>query len=408
MTDRQSRDSLPVRKIARKPHTKSRNGCEGCKRRRVKCDEKKPQCSNCIRHVSACSFELNLAFSQTRSFGSSSKDGHSTSPRAASPTSRTSVIHPIDPVLLGKNNPQLLNLMDLELLHNYTTSTSLTISNNSDLQTYMRDSVPQLGISHPFVLHGVLAFSALHLARFKNEEGRVRYTSYALHHYTISQRAASALLQNINAKTGPPLYLSATFGTLFSLGEGPRPGNFLLFTNQGVAGWLTLFRGMRTIMQSTDSMLFESTDLSPLFGISNRLISTEPRDSQHLENLREQLLAAFSNDPDLRIYLAALKCLSMSFPSSSDTKTRAAETSPQFILAWMHRVSDEFVFCLQQRKSAALAIFAYFCVLLNDLSTFWWIRGWAEHLISEIYASVSGEHRVWLRWPMEEIGWIPE
>jgi hypothetical protein len=54
-----------------------------------------------------------------------------------------------------------------------------------------------------------------------------------------------------------------------------------------------------------------------------------------------------------------------------------------------------------------MVILAYFCVLLNDLSSSWWIKGWAEHLISEIYASLTAEHRLWIRWPMEETGWIP-
>jgi hypothetical protein len=35
------------------------------------------------------------------------------------------------------------------------------------------------------------------------------------------------------------------------------------------------------------------------------------------------------------------------------------------------------------------------------------MEGWSIHLISGIYDSLDEEHRLWLRWPMEEIGWVP-
>lgn len=40
----------------RKYHLKSRNGCSTCKKRRVKCDETKPQCNNCHRMKLTCGY----------------------------------------------------------------------------------------------------------------------------------------------------------------------------------------------------------------------------------------------------------------------------------------------------------------------------------------------------------------
>lgn len=50
----------------RKAHKKSRGGCHNCKLRRVKCDETKPRCQNCLSYSVACnystkSFELELS-----------------------------------------------------------------------------------------------------------------------------------------------------------------------------------------------------------------------------------------------------------------------------------------------------------------------------------------------------------
>ncbi|KAK9455021.1 hypothetical protein V1511DRAFT_459241 [Dipodascopsis uninucleata] len=42
--------------MPRRTHFKSRNGCIVCKRRKIKCDENRPQCRNCMRHNVQCSF----------------------------------------------------------------------------------------------------------------------------------------------------------------------------------------------------------------------------------------------------------------------------------------------------------------------------------------------------------------
>ncbi|KAI2629956.1 hypothetical protein GGR54DRAFT_628357 [Hypoxylon sp. NC1633] len=55
------------RSVSRQFHTKSRNGCFICRRRRVKCNLQSPTCANCRRRNEICSFEkqgmpqLNLA-----------------------------------------------------------------------------------------------------------------------------------------------------------------------------------------------------------------------------------------------------------------------------------------------------------------------------------------------------------
>ncbi|KAK5045705.1 hypothetical protein LTR84_009074 [Exophiala bonariae] len=40
----------------RKPHTKSRNGCQYCRRRRIKCDEAQPECNRCVSRNQPCEY----------------------------------------------------------------------------------------------------------------------------------------------------------------------------------------------------------------------------------------------------------------------------------------------------------------------------------------------------------------
>ncbi|KAN0093591.1 hypothetical protein V8E51_016775 [Hyaloscypha variabilis] len=42
----------------RRQHKKSRNSCDTCKRRHIRCDETFPQCKNCTRYHAVCSFAV--------------------------------------------------------------------------------------------------------------------------------------------------------------------------------------------------------------------------------------------------------------------------------------------------------------------------------------------------------------
>lgn len=41
----------------RRSHTKSRKGCETCKKRHIRCDETFPQCRNCTKHKQRCPYQ---------------------------------------------------------------------------------------------------------------------------------------------------------------------------------------------------------------------------------------------------------------------------------------------------------------------------------------------------------------
>lgn len=46
----------------------SRKGCVQCKKRKLKCDESKPQCANCLRAKKECSYKQIAKFSKSRTF----------------------------------------------------------------------------------------------------------------------------------------------------------------------------------------------------------------------------------------------------------------------------------------------------------------------------------------------------
>lgn len=310
-----------------------------------------------------------------------------------------------DPTLHPMAANPSLNVADLELLHHYDTSTAYTLESIPALQTFLRLSVPRMAFSHPFLLHALLAVSALHLAHFKRDL-RPHYLGQANYHYHVALPTVMSLLGAINEDTCRPLYMFSTLSSIFTLGMGPKPGDFLVFDEQGIADWLIQFRGVRSLMESQPGVL-QHSELSPLFSIPARQMDQPPPKNQHLQSLRQLIIERASDVPDVEVFIAALDELSLSFPETYTLGLRSTQTSLQIVFVWLYRLSDEFVQHLQRRQPIALVVLGHFCVLLNSLSSVWWVKGWVEHLLSAIYGSLNAEHRMWMNWPMEEIGWIP-
>ncbi|KAG8664777.1 transcription factor [Fusarium poae] len=409
LSNNETSPSIPsTERAPRRHHRKSRNGCANCKSRRVKCDEQKPQCLNCARRELRCSFlppDSSHAASPCGTLGSASSTPACDAILVAQVPSPSLPDAP--QTLSPEPASEGLDIEDFSLLHHYTVFTSHTLAIVPGLDTFMRINLPRIAFSNNFLLHGTLAIAALHLSRFKRNASEANlYMMKALHHYGTALRTATSLMPSINSRNGPALYLFSMLSFSFTLGLRPKPGDFLLFGQQGIAQWLGQLQGMRSLLE-TQPELFQDDTLAPMFQLSVRSLAQPVSSTDHFPQLREQIQQAASGDPELVHYLKALDQLSQRFDSAFLSTSRVAQLSPQQVFVWVYQLDDEFVRLLQEEKPIPLVILSYFCILLNRLSSFWWIRGWPEHLLSEIHSSLDEEYKVWMRRPMEETGWIP-
>lgn len=320
-------------------------------------------------------------------------------PAALPDVSRTLSLEPVS---------EGLDVDDFFLLHHYTISTSYTLAVVPGLDTFMRINLPIIGFSNKFLLHDILAIAALRLSRFKKKTLEANsYMMKALHHYGTALRTATALMESINAQNGPALYSFSMLCFSFTLGLGPKPGDFLLFGQLGIAQWLGQLKGMRSLLE-TKPELFQDASLAPMFQLSMRSFAQSSSGIDHFPELREQIQRAASGDPDLVHYSKALDQLSQGVDSALRSTSRVTQLSAQQVFVWVYQLEDNFVRLLQEEKPIPLVILSHFCILLNGLSSFWWTRGWSEHLSSEIYSSLDEEYKIWMRRPIEETGWIPD
>ncbi|KAH8680582.1 hypothetical protein BX600DRAFT_444736 [Xylariales sp. PMI_506] len=178
-------------------HVKSRKGCKNCKLRRVKCDEVKPQCTNCSRRGEEClvvgvtqdgrhanrtrtvpqgsSLPCVAASTTTRRDDYHSPDVQIDSPRAAAPSSSS------PSTLLGWSFPPTggsvstyssKSLLDLRLMHHYCIFTAPSfadalpqsqIATAAEVMTALTVDVPRLAYQHEFLMDAVLLVAMVHM-----------------------------------------------------------------------------------------------------------------------------------------------------------------------------------------------------------------------------------------------------
>lgn len=125
----------------------------------------------------------------------------------AGPSFETASRYPADSV-------PSLNVADLELMHNFTVSTSATLSINPHLRDMWRVSVVQISLECDYVLRCILALSAMHLAHNRPEK-RDYYISQGFLHHQIASKAVMAEISNVTKENVRSLHLFSILTMFF-------------------------------------------------------------------------------------------------------------------------------------------------------------------------------------------------
>jgi len=154
-------------------------------------------------------------------------------------------------------------MLDLELLHHFSTSTAYTFHLDPSLKTLWRISVPQVALGFDFVMREVLGLSALHLAYCKPER-KDFYLAHAMTQHQAGLQQATSMLANVSADTCTAVYIFTAMACIFSLASPRKDSDILVVGDTGMAEWLVLLRGTRSIIEPWAATLREGL-LGPMF-----------------------------------------------------------------------------------------------------------------------------------------------
>ncbi|KAF4830611.1 hypothetical protein CGCSCA4_v014224 [Colletotrichum siamense] len=328
-----------------------------------RCDEQRPACKNCIKHGVACGF-----------LSSSSRD----------------------PTFSLAEHPGGLNFLDLELLHHYCNFTAYTLSENSLMREFWRLNVVKLGIECDYVMRSILSVSALHLAHLCPER-KDHLLEKSMMHHEMSSRAAVGLMQEVQESNKAQLFIFSVLTIYIVLANSQYHSDAPLTGTEQSPDWIVLFCGTRYLVgEPNDNPLISPIITRTLAHFQTR---ERPYHHTHLGDLEANINASERDDGLLAIYNHAINELYKSYGAFYEC------TEPQDItdvFVWIAMVADDFLPLLRDSRQKALVIFLYFCMLLKQLPSQWWLDAWSNNLYVKTYGSLDDEHRPWVRDPTME------
>lgn len=271
--------------------------------------------------------------------------------------------------------------------------------------------VPQMAFSHgaSYLLHGLLAISALHLSRLAPERKDSLITSASTHHAVALPMFRSAL-SSISSQNCHACCAFAALLTVYKWASVDDTG-VLFFadtTDQNevhTAEWIQLLRGAGNIIR----FYYQEITAGPLKPIgqwddaSGISAEANPEDSARfttLEQLWDSAPVLFSA-VDIDTLREALRWLKINYTMISRPNDMADAASAA--LSWPVQVPDHFLQMVNRRQPEALILLAHYCLLLNKVEDFWWIRGMSRRLLQKIHHMLGKQWESWLFWPLQDL-----
>ena len=383
--------SSSSQKVYRKrPHNKVKTGCTRCKQRKIKCDELKPSCSQCVRTSWQCEYSV------------STSDTRDSSP----PELVSAMPSPEDDPLLVPHI-DVINIADLELMHAWTAYACYGFGDLPNDTTVWSIDVPQLACQHPFLMHCLLAVSALYMA-LRRPDQRTKHVSQAESHQSLGLPPYRHVVEDIEGRlTEDMSHAIVAFASLTSVyAFASHPDEYLpsttTFTSSIIPQWLHLLRGARKITSFKPEWILRGP-------MAYQLRCPDDIDVDVSYNLEDDQLAALAplisktEDPEDGLVLSqTLELLRRSF-------ALALQPTPYIGLKlslfwWVEHVPNRYLELLGEWNQPALILLAYFCVMVErGARTCWYLEGVAERTLLSIEQSLDWDMREWLAWPSQQV-----
>lgn len=375
---------------SRKFHSKSRHGCGTCKQSKVRCDLQRPICKRCARLERPCSFANEdtayLAVPPQQSLSASSKS--TTDSKDSAELTSTAIL-------------------DLELMHHYSTAVCFTLADKEEILSAWQFEVPKFAFRHEFLLHGLLALSALHFRHINPQIRHSMYGDIARNHQSLALSAYIPLLQEINQENSNALFaFSAILGaTSFAFLQDPEEQSsssqdliksfidiFELLVGStviAVEGRDWLRSGTLSSMLRPNPFLLRGTsDCSPdaKASLDAVLDCVKPID--------QSSSSAMNAPTEIDIYASCTEQLTELFPAAN------TPVAMDKVIGWPALVGYPLISKLKQFDPVALIILAHYGAALHVNDHIWYLKDLGNRLVRAISDTIGDAWKPYLSWPL--------
>ncbi|KAJ5482046.1 transcriptional regulator family: Fungal Specific TF [Penicillium sp. IBT 31633x] len=288
---------------------------------------------------------------------------------------------------------QALITSDAGLLDHYRNPTYKILSCGLETDDVFRIVVPQLATRFPFLLHGNLSCSSLHLASI-DPINQAYYTIRSTRHQDQAVPAFRWATMHVDSNNSQALLAFAFFLVVYALGSEPNDQPLFLSdeTDQGEGApsleWIEILRNGCAML----CPVWTELTTSPLAPFTTPWrddlgITTNPNDP-----LLITLLSAIpdykSESTDYNIYRDSAIKLTQAFAFIE--RCGPLSTIWDVLNAWPMRVSSEYLVLLKHNNPGALLLLAYYVILLQPFQREWFLKGRVMKLIDEIARRLYG------------------
>ena len=295
-------------------------------------------------------------------------------------------------------------LGDLELLHHFTIHTCYTLSDKARSQRIWQNAIPQIAYSYPFLMRGILAISALHLAHLRPNEAR-HFEIKAMAHQNAALGPFRDVIKVISPFNCHALFaFSAVLIVLGFASPHASSGQTDLDVREKTTRWIRLVRGVYPMLSPMWSYIAEGSLRGLLFaGVWKPAARNLPAESFFHYRALSQLCDE-CEDPETREACAtALEELRVCFVCTDLSLKNPAMSEGATVMSWPSSLPQIYLAALEQGHPTALIILAYYTVVLNHMDRYWWVNGEPSRILLSVYWLLDEPMRPWLDWPLRAL-----
>lgn len=269
-----------------------------------------------------------------------------------------------------------------------------------------------MAFTHHFLLHGILAFSALHLAHSQPERKTELYAEASTHH-TIGLRMFQVAISNITPQNCDACFAFSSIIAAYAWASSNQRGDLffsdtLVPTEKSSVEWVSLVRGVYTLLEAAGewmtsgsmTLILQPRQVDPklaraansevgakLTALSQLWESSPERfDTNEVDVLNETL--------DLLHEACGLVAL-----SSTDREIDIILV----VYGWPIKVPEAFFTLVKKQKPEALILLAHYSLLLNKVDQLWYMKGMSRRLLQTIHSRIGKEWVSWMTWPLQDL-----
>jgi hypothetical protein len=387
----------------------------------LQCDEEKPVCKKCQLYGTSCSFLQTHPLSRPAAPAPEAAKSPSRQPTIQSmltpeAPSSSSISSPgFSPGYPDSNylspSTNSFSMLDLELLHFYTTTSIQTTLDHHIYVQLFAQAVVQQAFQHPFLMHELLSVSALHLSHLHPEK-RLNYGHASDAHAATGLSLYQPQIARLTYKNCHACFAFSTLIWIhaWAAQDLAKPSTIFFAPNNRDdedvhIKWIALHRGTNSIIETLWPVLKDG----PLGGIFDPWVALDPGRPDPLTAEEEPILTALPQIWQTSETLTVaekdalergIKKLRRTF-SMLTLNTNISKIA--IVMAWFSAVPDEYLLMLERKVPQALLLAMHFCPTLKRIEDLWWVKGKAENLLTTLLDALGDGWDKWTAWPKEKV-----